>query len=459
MDTPAPLIDVTLLATLGIILVATMVGAYLRSTRRDPCLDSFDGFHVTLELDDGRLIWGEMELASTGLELRYRSAVHDAGHLESSYVLYGDEFKNIQAIYRYAEEMDPDVLRRRDRDIAAAFNPGPLRQVRRDLHHFVTTAGDSLNDTLGVVLGRLRSSRGRYITAEGEAELKELGAGVIGQVGYAYDPLLERFIGQKVVFELVEKDEDGKDDVHEIVGIFKNYSPDFLEFLNVHMPVRRAIELNPDGTLCTDWVAAVTDGEKLRVTNSGSQPIMIDMLVGEEGQEHPVNAVVERGETAELYPPAGLGRMRLQLRVVRELDMVVPRTRALVRHRVESYAPELLPQIIFDLGVALRRRDKLHASEERLRAHLRDNPDSPLAHVNLAALLMRREAYAEAEALLSRALSSPYALPDNGRRAGQLLQEARQKRQQAQPPAAATPPVSSSPSPAPKPPAASPRVH
>lgn len=446
--TAAPLVDVTLLVTLGVILVATMVGAYLRSTRRDPCLDSFEGFHVTLEMDDGRLIWGEMELASTGLELRYRSAVHDAGHLESSYVLYGDEFKNIQAVYRYAEEMSAEVLRRREQDIAASFQPGPVRQLRRDLHHFISTAGDSLNDTLGVVLGRLRSSRGRYITSESEAELKELGAGVIGHVGHAYDPLLERFIGQKVVFELVERDEDGEEEIHEIVGIFKNYSPDFLEFLNVHMPVSRAVELNSDGALCTDWVEAVMQGEKLRVTNSGRQPIMIDMLVGEGGKEHPVNAVVERGETAELYPPAELGRVRLQLRVVRELDMVVPRTRALVRHRVESYAPELLPQIIFDLGVALRRRDKLNASEERLRAHLRENPDSPVAHVNLAALLMRKQAYAEAETLLTRALNAPYALPDNGKRAGLLLQEARRKRLQAQPPA-----------PAPKPSAAPPRVH
>ena len=45
---------------------------------------------------------------------------------------------------------------------------------------------------------------------------------MISHVGRAYDPLMERFIGQKVVVEMMEGDE-----AHEHVGLFKAYSADF----------------------------------------------------------------------------------------------------------------------------------------------------------------------------------------------------------------------------------------
>ena len=59
MEPSTQLFDVTLLATLGLdIFAATLVGAYVRSRRRDVCLRCFEGFHVTLERADGKIIWG-----------------------------------------------------------------------------------------------------------------------------------------------------------------------------------------------------------------------------------------------------------------------------------------------------------------------------------------------------------------------------------------------------------------
>ena len=40
--------DVTLLATIGLVFFATLLGAYLRAQRRDPCLSSFVDFAVTV---------------------------------------------------------------------------------------------------------------------------------------------------------------------------------------------------------------------------------------------------------------------------------------------------------------------------------------------------------------------------------------------------------------------------
>ena len=62
----------------------------------------------------------------------------------------------------------------------------------------------------------------RYLAENTDATLSKLGGKFIGEVGHQADPLLENYIGQRVVFEIT-----GGQEVHEHVGVFKDYSPDF----------------------------------------------------------------------------------------------------------------------------------------------------------------------------------------------------------------------------------------
>ncbi len=193
--------DVTLLATIGLIVGVSLVLAFVRTNRRDVCLKCFEGYHVTLERSSGKVIWGVMELESTGLELRYRDAVQDANHVESSYVLYADEFADIQAMYRYADDLDQRDKLRREKDIQRSAHPTVFVRMWRGAQHFFSLAGDSLVEALGAIVGSLRKPAGRYINDTGEKQLRQLGATMIGSVGKSFDPLLERLIGQKVVVE------------------------------------------------------------------------------------------------------------------------------------------------------------------------------------------------------------------------------------------------------------------
>ena len=96
---------------------------------------------------------------------------------------------------------------------------------------------------MGVVLGRVQKSGSRFLTEKDTATLGKFSGQVIGQTGSMYDPLLERYIGHRVVVELAEGDE-----IDEHVGILKNYSGDFIEILEVQYPQRQALALKPDGT-------------------------------------------------------------------------------------------------------------------------------------------------------------------------------------------------------------------
>ena len=133
-------VDWSFILTLVVILLATLVGSYLRSSAKDRCLKDFDGFHITVERQNNRVIWGTMKLFSTGFDLIYRADVQDERHVETSYVFYKDEFKDIQAIYRYARELDADAQQRRARNMQRAFHPSIFRRFRRASRNFLSTA-------------------------------------------------------------------------------------------------------------------------------------------------------------------------------------------------------------------------------------------------------------------------------------------------------------------------------
>jgi hypothetical protein len=436
MQMLAEIFDVTLLATGALIILITMFGAYLRSSQRDPCLKAFEHYHVTLERTNGRVIWGELELESTGFELLYRDSIQDSHHLESSYVLYGSEFSEIQAIYRYVDDLSPEDLAQRSRDLKRYFNPGLFVRMVRNAKHFFVLAGDSLTEVLGMVMGRLRKPAGRYIGGVTDDHFMRFSTAVVGSVGTMFDPLLERFVGSKVVVELQEGDES-----HEHVAVFKNYSPDFFELLDVQYPQPRQLPLNcePDDTLGKS-VSAVVEGNLLLVTNHTTQPILVLSLkhgtveggnLGADAEvdadEDMLNVVVDGGETVELRPNEISDDATLVVRIVRALDMIVPRTRCVIRHRADRVDPTVIPEIIFDLGVILRGDSRLDGRIARLRNRLEESPSSAILASNLGSLLIQKKEFAEAQKYLERAYAARYSLPDNGKRTLMLLHELERK--------------------------------
>lgn len=424
------LIDWSLIATIALIFAVTLIGAFLRSSRRDVCLKAFNGYHVTLERTNGKIIWGVMDLETTGFELFYRDTIQDANHVESSYVLYATEYEEIQAIFRYVDDLNEVNRKRRERELKRYFNPGPVIVVLRKLQQFFSLANESMTEVLGMILGRLRRPAGRYITEASDEHLQRLSSDVVGSVGGQFDPILERLIGKKVVVDLWEGDVR-----HEHVAIFKNYSADFFELLDVQFPQNRALAVHVHEHLEHSGMALDCDEGVLRVTNHTRLPVLLQSI-RMNGDEEMLNVVVDGGETLELHPDRLVSQAELTVRVVREVDMIVPRHRCVVRHRADRFEPSVIPEIIFDLGLMLRGDSRLDAREARLRAQLQEFPSSALLASNLGTVLMQKQENAEAQIWLERAYSSRHVLPDNGKRTLMLLHELR-RRQKKSPGAAA----------------------
>lgn len=411
--------DLSLFVTIGLIFVVTSLVGYLRSRITDRCLRSFDGFTITLQKADGKRVWGSMDLCSGGMEFTFPKR-EGSDATKTSYLLYAAEYKQVQAMLRYADRLTEAERSRRDADIARSFHPDAVRRLTRRLRNFLGSATDSLRDVLALVMGRVQKMQDRYVAAEGADTLTKLGGTVLTEVSSAHDPLLERHVGQRVVVEVIEGDE-----LHEHAGIFKEYSAMFLHLLDVEYPDTWSLEVGPAGTATSGSVVATLDASALKVANGGGRPVLV--LAIEEGDtERDVDALVEAGGSVTL-PIAEPGRMRLRLQTVRDVDMIVPRSRATVRHRAERPGDDAEPEstwdVVFDLGTLIRRRADDEQAEARLRRDLEADPAAAGAAAALGAALLKREDFAEAGRWLRVAYNGRESLPDGGRRVRMQLRE------------------------------------
>lgn len=407
-----------LIVTLLVLLAGAIVSGYLKSRQKDRCLNAFSGYHVTLENLDGRLVWGEMVLHPTGIELIYRSDVQDEHHVETSYVLYKDEFPQIQAVYRYCDEMEPEQWARREQELRASFHPGLARRLRRRVRNVLNLMSDSLGQAIGILVGEIQSST-QTITAGSEDYLSQMGQNIIGYVGTKYDPLLERYVGTKVVVEVTEGGV-----VYEHIGILKDYTADFLEILDVHYPNQAAVQVREVDCCEERNLRVVREGQTLTVCNTGQTSLLLQRLrVGDEVK--PLNAVLDRDDALDLHLPEGLADADIELgvKIVRHLDWILPRSHALIRHKAERYDPDQ----VFDIGFALK-LDRYSEEEERYLAELEAHPANAGCALELGQLLFQRGALEEAERWFRHALEYRTHLPDGGKLADRQLQYIERKR-------------------------------
>lgn len=413
--------DLSLFVTIGLIFLVTSAVGYARSRISDRCLRSFHRFNVTLLRTDGKRAWGRMALSAGGIELSFPTREHAAPGVKTTYLLYAGEYPLIQSILRYADRLTDDERQARDADIARSFRPGPLRRSARAMRNFIGSATDSLRDVLALVLGRVQKLQDRFVAAEGADTLTKLGGTMLAEVSSIHDPLLERHVGHRVVIEAVEGNE-----IHEHVGIFKEYSATFLHVLDVQYPHARTLEVGPAEGLEEERVLVAREGQVLKVANHGTRPVLVvDVDVG--GAERSIDALVEAGGTVSLPLDADAGRIGVRLQTVRDVDMILPRSRAAVRHRASELPPAEEPEstwdFVFDLGTLILRRGADEADEADVRKSLERTPEDAAAAARLGGLLLRREDYAAAGRWLRVAYNGRDSLPDGGRRVRMQLRE------------------------------------
>ena len=221
--------------TIIFIILATAVGAFVRKRSRDKCLRDFERNMVTLEEKSGKTIWGKLRVENTGLEFIYPAKHKDEqGHEEASYILYKYEYPNIGAVIRFHDELSEQNKRAREKELKRTYHPGPWRRLKRKILNVFRTVRDSIVEIVNLLISQAKKATpaGKMLTSQ-DKYVSQMKQELMGSAGTSFEPLLERYIGNKVVLELIKADK-----MFEYCGVLKEYTAEFIEIMDINYAVK-----------------------------------------------------------------------------------------------------------------------------------------------------------------------------------------------------------------------------
>jgi len=221
--------------TILFIIFAAGVAAFVRKRSRDKCLRDFSANMVTLEETSGKTIWGKLRVENTGLEFVYSEKHKDEqGHDEASYILYKYEYPNIGAVIRFHDELSEQNKNAREKELKLTYHPGPWRRLKRKMLNVLRTVRDSVVEVVNLLISQAKKATptGKMLTSQ-DKYVSQMKQELMGSVGTSFEPLLERYIGQKVVLEMIKSDK-----IFEYCGVLKEYTAEFIEIMDLNYKIK-----------------------------------------------------------------------------------------------------------------------------------------------------------------------------------------------------------------------------
>jgi hypothetical protein len=217
--------------TILFIIFAAGVGAFVRKRSRDKCLRDFEKNMVTLEQKSGKKIWGNLRVENTGLEFIYPEKHKDQdGHDETSYLLYKYEYPEIAVVVRFHDELSEPNKRAREKELKRTYHPGSWRRLKRRILNVFRTVRDSVVEVINLLISQAKKATpaGKVLSSQ-DKYVSQMKQELMASAGTSFEPLLERYIGHKVVLEMIKGD-----NVLEYSGVLKDYTAEFIEIMDVN---------------------------------------------------------------------------------------------------------------------------------------------------------------------------------------------------------------------------------
>jgi small nuclear ribonucleoprotein (snRNP)-like protein len=225
----------TFAITIIFIILSTVVAAFVRRKSRDKCLKDYLHDLVTLEETTGKIIRGKLRVENTGLEFTYPTNHKDEnGHDETSYILYKYEYSNIQALIRYHDELSEGAKKEREKELKRTYHPRALRKLKRKIQNVFKTVKDSVMEVVNLLISQAKRTTpaGAVLTSQ-DKHISQIKKEFMGSVGTSFEPLLERYIGHRVMLELIKGEK-----ISKYSGVLKDYTAEFIEIMDIDYTVK-----------------------------------------------------------------------------------------------------------------------------------------------------------------------------------------------------------------------------
>ena len=311
--------------TILLIFIVALVSVLFNQWRKDKCLKLLNRYHTTYLDTRGRSMWGDLIVYSKGLELVFDAPYRSSrGLLKTSALIYPKQLTDCVAVARVAEGLSQREASRRMKQIRRSFRPGPIRKTRRSFQNLINTFRDAFSKALTAFIGQIAQHTRNETLSDNQSQVQELGDDLLGAAANAFEPLLERHIGQPVVAELeTPAAEKGSGSRLDIPGYLVDYSDKYLAIFNVEHETLDTQQMTVDGETEHNGFSASWIAGRLTLTCTGPDLILLRSLVANEQYAAP-EAVLLRGTQLSLNVP-GDTPPTIEISRTRRVDLVCSR--------------------------------------------------------------------------------------------------------------------------------------
>lgn len=217
--------DSGFLITVALIVISTLMIAFIQHLRKDKCINSFKSDVVTVYFNDGTNIKGRLDVENTGCEFIIE---HPDDDVKRSYILYKEEYPNVRFFVRYHSDLDERRTKERQKVMKKTYHPNLFRRFGRYINIFFKIIRDSMMEIFTALSGKMKTASTGYATSE--KYVTKVNKEAVASMDTTYNPLLEKYIGNRVVCTHTH---GGK--IYEIHGILKDYTGQYIELLDADL--------------------------------------------------------------------------------------------------------------------------------------------------------------------------------------------------------------------------------
>lgn len=208
--------------------LSALIGTILKRCSRDHCLKKFDGSKVFIPESSGSLKFGTLCVYAQGIEIIFDNISQKNGNLIRSLIIHPSEVNQIPYIFRATP--DPETMEAVlwERDLQKILNPSPLRRLSRISLNFYNMLSDAFGQAAKTILGAVSKDSSISKVKDSNKHMTNIGSELATLIPNAWEPVLEKNRGKKVIIE--RKNKDG---IVSDIGILEDYSSQFLLARNV----------------------------------------------------------------------------------------------------------------------------------------------------------------------------------------------------------------------------------
>ena len=340
------MLDQIFFLTVLLVFVGVLTSIWLQR-RRDDCLASFEGCVVSMEFAEGVIESGRLRVVHNGLELLFDSPVPDEGgenFEKTSLLVFEPEIKTIRKILRMTHLLDEKAFRARQERVKRSWHPSTLQRTIRKGRNLLNLMADAFHQSLSLFLGRLKQGKGTGIVAQ-QDKLEKIGGSMITMASNSYEPLLEPWIGHRIV---VEGSDSGSE---SIIGVLKDYTSTWIELLDAKIIDTFILDTQENAqsngvnfSLVSEAAphGSTPDHSIIRLFNSNPWAVrVISIESGDyekvlEKKFEPTSEITF--EMSSLFPDGAVdssSSFQVHLEACQEADLCIPRSQFTVRHGAE----------------------------------------------------------------------------------------------------------------------------